>query len=183
MSEETNKAFTECLVHVAYNEDGSRNIMFGDNVKIGALTVINDADARMATPLVNWCIRAYGWSELFVLRVLEGYKQFLMWKKSFEDWDGSTLSLSLPKKMMWQQHLLDSHNYQSDCMLLFGNLMHYDPDDGIEPEAESERIENTRRLASMRYREGDLDEQVWHWEEKKLEKPAHGLFSFGFQLF
>ena len=129
-----------------------------------------------ATPLVNRCIRAYGWSELFALRVLEGYKQFLTWKKSFEDWDGSTLSPSLPIKMMWQQHLLDSHNYQSDCMLLFGNLMHYDPDDGIEPEAESERIENTRRLASMRYREGDLDEQVWHWEEKKLEKPSHISF-------
>ena len=52
MSEETNKAFTECLVHVAYNEDGSRNIMFGGNVKIGALTVINDADARMSAPVI-----------------------------------------------------------------------------------------------------------------------------------
>lgn len=52
MSEETNKTFTECLVHVAYNEDGSRNIMFGGNVKIGALTVINDADARMSVPVI-----------------------------------------------------------------------------------------------------------------------------------
>lgn len=132
---------------------------------------------RGATPLVNRCIRAYGWSELFALRVLEGYKQFLTWKKSFEDWDGLTLSPSLPIKMMWQQHLLDSHNYQSDCMLLFGNLMHYDPDGEFDSEAETERIENTRRLAWMRYRGGDLDEQVWHWEEKKTEKPAHHAFS------
>jgi hypothetical protein len=133
---------------------------------------------RGATRLVNRCIGAYGWSESFALRVLEGYKQFMTWKQSFEDWDDKALSPSVPIEMMWQQHLLDSRNYQSDCMMLFGNVMHYDPDGGLDSEAESDRVENTRRLAKMRYRGRDFDEQVWHWEEKKPEeKPAHHSFS------
>lgn len=52
MSEETKKPFPECLVRVAYNDDGSRNVMFGGNVQIGTLIVINDADARMSPQVI-----------------------------------------------------------------------------------------------------------------------------------
>lgn len=132
---------------------------------------------RGALPLVNRCIREYGWSESFAIRVLEGYKQFMTWKQSFEDWDDTELYPSVPIKMMWQQHLLDHGNYQSDCRMLFGNVVNYNPDGRLDAEAEANRVENTRRLAKMRYRGRDFDEQVWHWEENKPEKPAHHAFS------
>jgi hypothetical protein len=101
----------------------------------------------------------------------------MTWKQSFEDWDDTELYPSVPIKMMWQQHLLDNGNYQSDCRILFGNVVNYNPDGRLDAEAEDNRVENTRRLAKMRYRGRDFDEQVWHWEENKPEKPAHHAFS------
>eukprot|EP00542_Grammatophora_oceanica_P022123 CAMPEP_0194033988 /NCGR_PEP_ID=MMETSP0009_2-20130614/6432_1 /TAXON_ID=210454 /ORGANISM="Grammatophora oceanica, Strain CCMP 410" /LENGTH=901 /DNA_ID=CAMNT_0038674723 /DNA_START=64 /DNA_END=2769 /DNA_ORIENTATION=+ len=52
MVEETNKPFLDCLMTVAHNDDGSRDVMFGNNIKIGSLVVINDADARMQPPVI-----------------------------------------------------------------------------------------------------------------------------------
>ena len=37
---------------MAHNDDGSRDIMFGNNVVIGDLIIINDADARMSAPVI-----------------------------------------------------------------------------------------------------------------------------------
>ena len=124
---------------------------------------------RGATPLVNRCIRNYGWSEAYATRVLKGYKQFCAWKQAFEDWDDAALAPPVPIRQMWQQHLLDSHYYQTDCMTLFGHVLHYSPDNGADIAMERERIENTKRIACVQFREKDYDKDVWTWESQQLD--------------
>lgn len=123
---------------------------------------------RGATPLVNRCMRTYGWNEDFATRVLMGYKQFCGWKQAFEDWDDSALVPPLPIRQMWQQHLLDSRNYQADCMLLFGNVLQYNPENGADTMLERERIENTKRIAHVRFRGKDYDKEVWTWQQSAI---------------
>jgi len=52
ITEESGKNFDDSLLEVAHNDDGSRDIMFGNNVVIGDLIIINDADARMSAPVI-----------------------------------------------------------------------------------------------------------------------------------
>lgn len=44
--------FEEALIEEVHNEDGSRFIMFGNNIRIGHLICVNDADARMAEKVI-----------------------------------------------------------------------------------------------------------------------------------
>jgi cellulose synthase/poly-beta-1,6-N-acetylglucosamine synthase-like glycosyltransferase len=52
ISQETKKPLAECLVQCAHNDDGSRHVMFGNNIMIGHLMVLNDADARMSPAVI-----------------------------------------------------------------------------------------------------------------------------------
>jgi len=45
-------SFEEALLDEVHNEDGSRFIMFGNNIRIGHLICVNDADARMAETVI-----------------------------------------------------------------------------------------------------------------------------------
>ena len=50
---ETKKiSFEDALLEVSHSDDGARYIMFGNNVRIGNLICINDADARMQPPVI-----------------------------------------------------------------------------------------------------------------------------------
>lgn len=42
----------EALYNIAHNDDGSRDVMFGNNINIGHLIVVNDADARMSESVI-----------------------------------------------------------------------------------------------------------------------------------
>jgi cellulose synthase/poly-beta-1,6-N-acetylglucosamine synthase-like glycosyltransferase len=42
----------EALIENSHNEDGSRYTMFGNDVSIGHLILVNDADARMSKPVI-----------------------------------------------------------------------------------------------------------------------------------
>lgn len=44
--------FDNALLNEAHNEDGSRYIMFGNDIRLGHLICINDADARMAQSVI-----------------------------------------------------------------------------------------------------------------------------------
>mmetsp|Transcript_22379 Transcript_22379/g.62154 ORF Transcript_22379/g.62154 Transcript_22379/m.62154 type:complete len:790 (-) Transcript_22379:1563-3932(-) len=44
--------FADALLKESYNCDGSRHVMFGNNVKLGHLICVNDADARMAESII-----------------------------------------------------------------------------------------------------------------------------------
>ena len=45
-------SFEDALIENSHNSDGSRFIMFGGNIRIGELQLINDADARMAKSVI-----------------------------------------------------------------------------------------------------------------------------------
>jgi len=45
-------SFEEALIQASHNPDGSRFTMFGGNIKIGDLIIVNDADARMAETVI-----------------------------------------------------------------------------------------------------------------------------------
>ena len=47
-----NMKIENALIEVSHNEDGSRFTMFGNDVSIGQLILINDADARMSEPVI-----------------------------------------------------------------------------------------------------------------------------------
>jgi len=42
----------DALHQVSHNADGSRDVMFGNNVSIGHLIIVNDADARMSETVI-----------------------------------------------------------------------------------------------------------------------------------
>lgn len=52
LSEIDNMSFEDALIENSHNSDGSRFIMFGGNIRIGELHLINDADARMAESVI-----------------------------------------------------------------------------------------------------------------------------------
>jgi len=133
---------------------------------------------RGATSLVNRCMRTFGWSESYATRVLLGYKQFCSWKQAFEDWDDTALAPPPPIGQMWQQHLLDSRNYQKDCILLFGNVLQYNPNNGADTMLERERIENTKRIAHVRFRGKDYDKDVWAWSDDTADFAVKDLNAF-----
>ena len=45
-------SFDEALMEESHNDDGSRYVMFGNNIRLGHLIVVNDADARMAESVI-----------------------------------------------------------------------------------------------------------------------------------
>lgn len=117
-----------------------------------------------ATPLVERCMRAHGWTEAFTMRVLNGYKIFLLLKQTFQDWDAKKLSPSIPIDRMWHQHILDTANYAKDCELLCGRMIHHDPDGGVDAEARNKRIQNTKCALRLKFDEDACDDEVWIFE-------------------
>ena len=47
-----NLTFEQALIENSHNSDGSRYVMFGNDVSIGDLMIVNDADARMAEQVI-----------------------------------------------------------------------------------------------------------------------------------
>lgn len=52
LSVDQNIPFEDALLAESHNEDGSRYVMFGNDVKMGDLICVNDADARMAESVI-----------------------------------------------------------------------------------------------------------------------------------
>lgn len=52
LSETEDMSFQEALMRESHNEDGSRYVMFGNDVRLGHLICVNDADARMAESVI-----------------------------------------------------------------------------------------------------------------------------------
>ena len=52
LAKSTGKSFEDALLEVSHSDDGARYIMFGNNVRIGHLICVNDADARMQPAVI-----------------------------------------------------------------------------------------------------------------------------------
>lgn len=116
--------------------------------------------ARGATPLVERCMRVFGWGEAFSRRTLRGYRQFMELKSVMNDWEETKLSAPIAVLQMWEQHILDNLNYTDDCFLLFGRVIGHDPDCILNERATIDRIKTTKIAFQARYG-SDLDPDVW----------------------
>jgi hypothetical protein len=108
------------------------------------------------------CTRVLGWSDEFCQRVLKGYRDFLHCKILAEDSESSQVIPSIPINQMWQQHILDTKNYDHDCFFLVGQRLHY-PTDEPPGESQSQKIADTRKFL-CKYLKCDvarLDNEVW----------------------
>jgi Ubiquitin-2 like Rad60 SUMO-like len=115
---------------------------------------------RGATPLVERCMRVFGWGEAFSRRTLRGYRQFMELKSVMNDWQETKLSAPIAVQQMWEQHILDNLNYTDDCFLLFGRVIGHDPDCILNERATVDRIKTTKIAFQARYG-SDLDPDVW----------------------
>lgn len=52
VDEDPSLTFEDALMQESHNDDGSRYVMFGNDVKLGDLILVNDADARMAETVI-----------------------------------------------------------------------------------------------------------------------------------
>jgi hypothetical protein len=123
---------------------------------------------RGATPLVERCMRVFGWGEVFAKRSLRGYRQFMELKSVMNDWHETKLAAPIAVQQMWEQHILDNLNYTDDCFLLFGRVIGHDPDSILNERAMNERIKTTKIAFQARYG-GDLDPDVWDYGQPEID--------------
>jgi Ubiquitin-2 like Rad60 SUMO-like len=126
---------------------------------------------RGATPLVERCMRVYGWNEGFAKRCLRGYRQFMELKSVMNDWQETKLYAPNAVHQMWEQHILDNINYTDDCFLLFGRVIGHDPDSGLNERAVFDRMKTTKIAFQARYG-SDLDHEVWDFGQAEIDMIA-----------
>jgi len=128
-----------------------------------------------ATPLVERCMRAHEWSEEFAMLVLDGYRKFLTLKQMLKGQSTEQISPSIPVENMWHLHILDTANYGKDCQLLFGRMIHHDPDECLFDQTRKKRIEKTKFALRLKCNE-EYNLQVWNngIGATIVERPAQG---------
>lgn len=126
---------------------------------------------RGATPLVERCMRVYGWNESFAKRALRGYRQFMELKSVMNDWQETKLYSPIVVHQMWEQHVLDNLNYTDDCFLLFGRVIGHDPDSGLNERNVYDRIKTTKIAFQARYG-ADSDPEVWDYGQSDVDPIA-----------
>jgi hypothetical protein len=134
---------------------------------------------RGATPLVERCMRVFGWSEAFSRRTLRGYRQLTELKPFMNDWQETKLSAPIVVQQMWEQHILDNLNYTDDCFLLFGRVVGHDPDCVLNERATIDRVKTTKNSRPVMVRISSLGRSLMVYSEddgvrNPLELPTHG---------
>jgi len=112
-----------------------------------------------ATPLVENCIQTHGWSFEFSTKVLGAYQRFLNFKNMFGDHAATKFHPPIPVDRMWQLHIQDTANYELDCQLLFGKLIHRHPEE-LNEETKNRRIERTLYVLRLQCKD-EYDREVW----------------------
>jgi len=126
-----------------------------------------------ATPLAARCQREYQWDETKCRKVLKAYRQFLLLKKHFQDWDATILSPSGPVDQMWHQHLLDVTHYCHDTIVLCGHVVGHNPDGALDAAMKTHRTKTTRD-ALVEHFGSDFNMEMWltqaelHVQEERL---------------
>lgn len=112
-----------------------------------------------ATALVKRCMRVHSWDEKRARKILAAYRQFLLLKERYGDWNAEMFSPCFLVDQMWHCHILDVVNYYHDMILLCGHIVGHNPDGSLDIEAKQKRDENT--CLSLRKEFGIYDEEVW----------------------
>ena len=92
------------------------------------LDPVEETSLQGASVLVKRCMRTYNWDEAKARKVLASYRQFIILKKKYQDWNAEILSPCYLVDQMWHCHVLDVMNYCHDMMLLCGHVVGHNPD-------------------------------------------------------
>ena len=114
-----------------------------------------------AAPLVSRCMRNHGWSFAHAERILKAYRQFLILKKEYKDWNADILSPSPWVDVMWHEHISDVINYCHDTMLLCGRVVGHNPNGALDG-WKKERDNTTRASLRGHFGVAEYDEEVWY---------------------
>lgn len=125
-----------------------------------------------AAKLLKRSIELLAWRVDFAMNVLFAYKDFMECKAFLKDWDATRLEPSLPVYQMWNQHILDTKHYADDCKMLFGNVIHYNPNHYKEQQSRNERIARTMKLISERNSGSYIDPMVWNFGHPQYPHPG-----------
>jgi hypothetical protein len=128
-----------------------------------------------ALRLMTRCQFVWNWSLVFCQRVLMGYKEFLELKRESNDLGGSKIIPSTVIHQMWQQHILDTHHYRQDCVLLVGQNVEYPVDAQEDTKTKNRRISDTctRLCQKKKCQPTDLDKDVWAYAPPpKIKLPS-----------
>jgi hypothetical protein len=84
-------------------------------------------------------------SDDFSFRVYYEYIKFLVLKHLHKDYDAELLTPSAAVDEVWHRHILNTKQYSRECMELYGQFMHHNPDGEVEPAKRDERYRRTLR--------------------------------------
>ena len=135
------------------------------------ITSLKNHLSAYSQTLIRRCQRNHGWDESFVNRVFGAYCQFLELKVMLQDFDATILSPPGYVDVMWHEHILDTKNYLECCMLCCGggnglghgniNVIHHNPDGGLDVPARMIRIRNTEIALKSRFANHEIDPIIW----------------------
>ena len=135
----------------------------GDELTIDNWWEIVQGKKEGGAKLMKRCVELLSWRVDFAMNVLNAYREFLECKVLVEDFDGTELEPSLPVYQMWSQHILDTKGYANDCTLLFGKVLHHDPDLFRDYHGRPERVNKTMRLIYEKSKGNFVDPIVWNY--------------------
>ncbi len=130
------------------------------------LSPVEETSLQGASALVKRCMRTYNWDETKARKILAAYRQFIILKKEFKDWDATILSPCHLVDQMWHCHILDVVNYCHDMMMLCGHVVGHNPDGALDSASKQRRDETTR--ASLKNHFGEYDKEVWNYPQDAL---------------
>jgi hypothetical protein len=125
------------------------------------LDPVEETSLQGASVLVKRCMRTYNWDEAKARKVLAAYRQFIILKKKYQDWNAEILSPCYLVDQMWHCHILDVVNYCHDMMLLCGHVVGHNPDGALDSAAKQKRDDTTRKLLQQHF--GSYDEEIWNY--------------------
>lgn len=124
--------------------------------------------------IINKLIKYEGWIKKGAINVCQLYKNYLFLNKKY----GNRYGLLPPSDEIdsfWHYHILDTKNYQKDCLAIFGEYFHHYPYFGIDQKSNfNDLYASFQILQQLHYQEfGDF---IYKIKIKKRKK----LFSFSF---
>lgn len=100
--------------------------------------------------------------EIFATTLVCEYKTFLELKVVMKDFNREII-LSPPEMIdaVWHLHILDTRSYQHDCEMLFGQVLHHDPDGARDLPSKTRRAANTAEAYRQRFGRCPHHRSIW----------------------
>lgn len=105
------------------------------------------------------------WNNSKASKAITEYQKYMEMKAQTKDFDAEILSPALPINAVWHMHILDTKDYRQFCQNLCGQMIHHDPEGGMDPFARSKRIESTKKLYKENYGI-DPPGNIWNFDSE-----------------